>query len=97
MTTNLPHMIRLEQIAVNNDAPVFARAYIKQENVWKPIMMAGGRQVRWKASQVEANHDVEQLLKNYPDRQQSVQKWREGMQMAQDIARTLGMGPRNDP
>ena len=48
MTTNLPHMIRLEQIAVNNDAPVFARAYIKQENVWKPIMMSGGSQVRWK-------------------------------------------------
>ena len=52
MTTNLPHMIHLEQIAVDNDAPVFARAHIKQENVWK------------RQYQVEANHYVEQFLKN---------------------------------
>ena len=84
MMRNLPHMMRLEQIAIEKNSPVFARAHIKQENVW------------YKQYEISKNSKIdEDVLKNYPSPADTVTKWKEGMKVAQEMASVLGMGPED--
>ena len=78
-------MVRLEQIAVDDNATVFARAHIKQENVWH------------KQYQIDNALNIKEILCVYPDQHLTLFKWGEGMRIAQDIAGNLGIGPRKDP
>lgn len=79
MHRNVSHMIRLEQIQCDPDGPKFARNHIKQENVWhKQYDMANIQKVD---------------LTNYPPPGDEVKAWKEGIEMAQQLARDLGMLP----
>ena len=83
MFRNLSHMIRLNQIEVDDNAPAFAKAHIKQENVWH-TQTPGGQTCS---------------LMDYPLANTEIDEWKNGMTMARELAKDLGMKPsyfRND-
>jgi hypothetical protein len=73
MKQNISHMIRLQQIQADPDAPKFARAHIKQENVW-------GRQF---------DNIAPPDLAAYPAPGEEVLAWKEGARQAMDLAREV--------
>ncbi|CAG2238803.1 unnamed protein product [Mytilus edulis] len=77
MFRNVSHMIRLNQIEVDDNAPAFAKAHIKQENVWHR----------------QAHGGILCSLLDYPALGTEIWDWKEGIQMARILARNLGMGP----
>ena len=73
---NMGHMVRLNQLQADPNAPAFARAHIKQENVWAkqfiPVIEFAD-------------------LKDYPAVGEEIDLWKEGMRMARELATELGM------
>ena len=80
LSRNTSHMIRLEQIRVDPNAPEFAKPHPKQESIWAQQYPVGFEKVR---------------LDQYPDHGEEVQAWREGISVAQELARSVGMAPTN--
>lgn len=76
MLRNVGHMIRLSQIQADPDAPLFARAYVKQENVWKKQF---------------PSDSASATMQEYPVNGEEVSLWQEGSQLARDLATSLGM------
>ena len=72
------HMIRLEQIRVDPNAPAFAKPHPKQESTW--------------AKQYPEGYE-KACLDHYPVHGEEVQAWREGTSLAQELARSVGMAP----
>ena len=81
MLTNVPHMLRIEKISVGKDSPIFCRAHVKQENVWN----------KQNGKQEGAVDDT--IFLQYPSAEETVIKWKEGMAVAKEIARSLQMSP----
>ena len=79
MRRNQRHMVRLAQIEADPNGPKFARAHVKQENIWS-------RQYNL-AEEERAN------LKRYPANGEEVIAWKEGIQMAREMAVSVGMAP----
>ena len=78
---NASHMIRLEEIRINPDAPDFAKPHPKQESIWHR---------QYKDGYEKAN------LYDYPVAGSEVDAWKEGMYEARRLARSVGMAPDND-
>ena len=76
MVRNVGHMIRLSQILADPDALKFARAHVKQENVWE-------RQFNENAERAS--------LQEYPLPGEEVKLWEEGITMARNLAASLGI------
>ena len=73
-------MVRLMMIMADPDGPKFAKAHKKQENVW--------------AKQYEqVLTPIDDLLENYPREGEEVVAWKEGKNLAQSTAISVGMGP----
>ena len=81
MFNNLNHMIRIEQIEVDNNSPKFLRNHRKQENIWK------------KQYNNNESLDIESLLSEYPSECLTIEKWKEGMSLAQEMAMLAGITP----
>ncbi|KAL9954635.1 hypothetical protein ACROYT_G042199 [Oculina patagonica] len=79
LSRNTSHMLRLEQIRVDPNAPKFAKPHPKQESIW-------GQQYP-DCEKVRLNQ--------YPRVGEEVQAWREGIRGAQELARAVGMVPTN--
>jgi len=67
------------QIQVDDNAPAFAKAHIKQENVWHRQIPGG----------------VTCSLTDYPAHGQEIDAWKTGIHRARELARDLGMVPIN--
>lgn len=78
LSRNTSHMIRLEQIRVDPNAPEFAKPHPKQESIW--------------AKQYPEGYE-KACLDHYPVHGEEVQAWREGMGLAEELARSVGMAP----
>lgn len=78
---NASHMIRLEEIRINPDAPDFAKPHPKQESIWHR---------QYEDGYEKAN------LNDYPVAGSEVDAWKEGMFEARRLARSVGMAPDND-
>ena len=76
MVRNVGHIIRLNQIQADPDAPKFARAHVKHENVWE-------RQFNENAERTS--------LQEYPLPGEEVKLWEEGITMARNLAASLGI------
>ena len=74
-------MLRIEQISVGKDSPIFCRAHVEQENVWN----------KQNGKQEGAVDDT--IFLQYPSAEETVIKWKEGMAVAKGIARSLQMSP----
>ena len=74
-------MLRIEQISIGKDSPIFCRAHVKQENVWN----------KQNGKQEGAVDDT--IFLQYPSVEETVIKWKEGMAVAKEIARSLQMSP----
>ena len=57
-----------------------SRAHVKQENIW--------------SSQYDMAHEQPANLSEYPERGTEVSAWKEGMQMERQVARIVGMAPK---
>lgn len=79
---NTSHMIRLEEIRINPNAPDFAKPHPKQESIWHHQYPDGYERANMKA---------------YPAVDSEITAWQEGMEEARALARELGMAPRDDP
>ncbi|VDH92321.1 Hypothetical predicted protein, partial [Mytilus galloprovincialis] len=79
MYRNVSHMIRLSQIEADDNAPKFAKAHIKQENVWKSQYPGG----------------VTCSLRDYPALGEEISAWKIGIRRARDLAKELGIIPRD--
>ena len=83
-------MIRLNQIEVDDNAPAFAKAHMKQENVWHiqtPGVGGGG------------GGGQTSTLMDHPLANPEIDEWKNGMVMASEFAKEVGMKPcyfRND-
>ena len=76
LSRNTSHMIRLEQIRGDPNAPEFSKPHLKQESIWAkqyPVWFEKAR------------------LDQYPDHSQEVQAWKEGILLAQELARLVEM------
>ena len=78
---NASHMIRLEEIRINPDAPDFAKPHPKQESIWHQQYEGGYEKVS---------------LHDYPMAGSEVDAWKEGMIEARRLARSVGMAPESD-
>lgn len=78
LSRNRSHMIRLEEIRVDPNAPELAKPHPKQESIWAKQYPVGHEKVR---------------LDEYPNHGEEVQAWREGMLLAQELSRSVGMAP----
>ena len=76
MERNRSHMIRLEQIWVNPNAPVFARPHPKGEFIW---------------TRQYAEDWVQADLSQYPAQGSEIHAWNDGAQMAQHLAEVASM------
>ena len=81
MQQNVSHMIRLQSILVNPDAPNWAKAHIKQEKVWD--------------KQVDADRERANL-RLYPAPGEEITAWLAGIEMAKEKAREVGIQPDDD-
>lgn len=73
------HMIRLEAIKVDPNAPSFAKPHPKQESIWhKQYADAPGLQA---------------VVVVYPTAEEVPAAWRRGKCMGEDLARRVGMMP----
>ena len=79
MFNNLNHMIRIEQIEVDNNSPKFVRNHRKQENVWK--------------KQYQESPDMASVLSDCPSECVTLGKWKEGMLLAHEMAMSVGIIP----
>ena len=79
--SNVSHMIRLEQIKTDPDAPDFAKPHPKQECIWNS---------QYPPEEFSAS------LTDYPAHGAQVQAWKEGIYLAQKLAMEVGMGPENN-
>lgn len=81
MAQNVSHMIRLQTILVNENAPNWAKAHVKQENVW--------------AKQFPV--DIPKAdLKQYPAPGEEIEAWKAGIEMAKAKAREVGIALEED-
>lgn len=80
MRRNQTHMIRLAQIQADPNGPKFSRARVKQENIW--------------SSHYNMAREQPANLFEYPALGEEVSAWKEGMQMAQQMAKIVGMTPQ---
>lgn len=78
---NTSHMIRLEEIRVDPNAPDFAKPNPKQESIWHH---------QYPDDYVKAN------LSEYLQVGSEVNAWNEGVEEARRMARALGMAPDDD-
>lgn len=78
LSRNTSHMIRLEQIRVDPNAPEVAKPHPKQESIW--------------AKQYPEGYE-KACLDHYLVHGEEVQAWREGIGLAKELARSVGMAP----
>ena len=77
LSRNTSHVIRLEQIRVNPNAPEVAKPQPKQESIW-----------------AHPEGYEKACLNHYPAHREEERKaWREGISLAQGLARSVGMAP----
>ncbi len=81
LSQNASHMIRLDQIRVDPQAPKFARPHPKGEVIW-PSQFGG--------------HAPQADLTAYPAPGEDVEAWMDGIAAARDLARDAGMAPVDD-
>ena len=79
MVRNVNHMVRLQMMQADPDGPRFSRAHIKQEDVWR--------------KQYE-NTDTTVNLKDYPAVGAEIELWRDGVKMAREAGKYVGMVPQ---
>ena len=72
-------MARLQMMQADPDGPRSSRAHIKQEDVWR--------------KQYE-NTDTTVNLKDYPAVGEEIELWRDGVKMAREAAKYVGMVPQ---
>ena len=82
MKRNLNNMTRLQLIRANPDGPVLRKAHKKQENVW--------------FRQYDKSEYVENLLTTYPGIADEKSAWDEGVNLAQNDLRTVGVCPSDN-
>ena len=82
MKRNLNNMTRLQLIRANPDGPVLRKAHKKQENVW--------------FRQYDKSEYVENLLTTYPGIGDEKSAWDEGVNLAQNDLRTVGVCPSDN-
>ena len=75
---NTSHMIRLEEIRVAPSAPEVAKPHPKQESIWE-------QQYERPINMVN--------LKEYPVIGAEIEAWKEGIKIARELARSVGMRP----
>ena len=63
-------MLRIEQISVGKDTPIFCLAHVNQENAWN----------KQNGKQEGAGDDT--IFLQYPSAEETVIKWKEGMAVA---------------
>ena len=70
-------MVRLNCITSDSDGPQLSRAHKKQENVW------------------HKQHPSDSLcnLKSYPGSGEEITAWKQGIELARNKARSVGMTP----
>ena len=78
MSSNVSNMMRLQSIQVDEDAPNWAKAHLKQENVWSKQFQT-------------IDNPVD--LKRYPKSGEETDAWKEGVRLAQERAVKVGMSP----
>ena len=78
MVRNVKHMIRLSEIQADPNAPSFMKPHIKQGKVWD------------KQFHVDAQRAS---LKEYPEEGEEVKLWEEGIGMARQLAKEVGITP----
>ena len=81
LQSNVSHMIRLEQIKTDPDAPDFAKPHPKQECIWNS---------QYPPEEFAAS------LTDYPAHEAQVHAWKEGIHLARKLAVEVGMGPENN-
>lgn len=81
LQSNVSHMIRLEQIKTDPDAPDFAKPHPKQECIWNS---------QYPPEEFAAS------LTDYPAHEAQVDAWKEGIHLARKLAVEVGMGPENN-
>ena len=81
LQSNVSHMIRLEQIKTDPDAPDLAKPHPKQECIWNS---------QYPPEQFPAS------LTDYPGHEAQVQAWKEGVRLARKPAVDVGMGPQDN-
>ena len=80
LQSNVSHMIRLEQIKTDPEAPEFAKPHPKQECIWNS---------QYPPEEFAAS------LRDYPTHGEQIQAWKEGIHLARKLAVKVGMGPAN--
>ena len=80
LQSNVSHMIRLEQIKTDPEAPEFAKPHPKQECIWNS---------QYPPEEFAAS------LRDYPAHGEQIQAWKEGIHLARKLAVKVGMGPAN--
>ena len=83
MMQNLTAMNRLNHIRATNNLLQFRKAHSKQDNIW-------GKQYT-KERRRELMQSLPDKLKNYPTEEEVISAWKEGMELAKDMARRAGM------
>ena len=81
LQSNVSHMIRLEQIKTDPDAPDFSKPHPKQERIWNS---------QYPSEEFAAS------LTDYPAHGAQVNAWKEGIHLARKLAVEVGMGPENN-
>ena len=85
MVRNLTAMNRLNQIRASNPLLNFRKAHSKQDNIWDKQYAENRRN--------ELKELLPDLLKRYPSKEEVVEAWKSGIELAKDMARRAGMGP----
>ena len=80
---NISHMMRLENIRIDPEAPEFAKPHPKQESIWH----------------VQNDQDSPPAdLTQYPTEAQTISAWRNGIEQARALLHSVGIAPQNyDP
>ena len=85
MVRNLTAMNRLNQIRASNPLLNVRKAHSKQDNIWDKQYAENRRN--------ELEEQFPDLLKRYPSKEEVVEAWKSGIELAKDMGRRAGMGP----
>ena len=83
MMQNLTAMNRLNHIRATNNLLRFRKAHSKQDNIWEKQYTEERRR--------ELIQSLPDKLKNYPTEEEVISAWKEGIELAKDMARRAGM------
>ena len=84
MMQNLSAMNRVNQIKASSPSLMFRKAHSKQDNIWE-------KQYADEKKRKELAGKLENLLKQYPSKDNIVNAWKEGVVEAREMARRTGM------